>query len=127
MKDEQIRYYWLGFLVAVVGIGWLLWLYRKQREVTPKPLHIAGRTAAYPMEDKASVSEPSAPDDLESIQGIGPAYAQRLNEAGIATFAQLADSDPDVLREITGVTRWNPNDWIAEANSRISTDRPDLS
>jgi hypothetical protein len=46
MSNEQVRNYWLGFIVAAVGIGWLIWLWRKQREVMPRPLHITGRPPA---------------------------------------------------------------------------------
>lgn len=39
-------------------------------------------------------------DDLTRIEGIGPKMAQVLGEAGITTFAQLADASPAQLREI---------------------------
>ncbi|HET6445976.1 MAG TPA: helix-hairpin-helix domain-containing protein [candidate division Zixibacteria bacterium] len=119
MRDDHIRYYWLGFIVAAVGVGWLIWFWGKQREVTPEPLYISGRTAAYPGPASVETDELMKPDDLESIQGIGPAYARRLNDSGVTTFAQLAEADPDYLGEITGVTRWDPNDWISEARSLI--------
>jgi predicted flap endonuclease-1-like 5' DNA nuclease len=117
MSDDHIRNYWLGFIVAVVGVSWLIWLWRKQREVMPKPLYVSGRTAAYPKPAVVEPSEPQEPDDMELLQGIGPAYARRLNEAGITTFAQLAEADPDEIREITAVTRWDPQEWIDEAAS----------
>ena len=117
MSDDHIRNYWLGFIVAAVGVSWLIWLWRKQREVMPKPLHISGRTAAYPMTAGVKPDKPQGPDDLESIQGIGPTYARRLNDFGISTFAQLAQADPGELREVTGVTRWDPQEWIDEARA----------
>ena len=120
MSDDHIRNYWLGFIVAAVGVSWLIWLWRKQREVMPKPLHISGRTAAYPVTADVEPDKPQEPDDLESIQGIGPAYARRLNDSGIATFAQLAKADPGELRTITGVTRWDPEEWIAEARTMVT-------
>ncbi len=115
MNNDHIRYYWLGFIVTAVGIGWLIWLWRKQREVMPKPLFISGRTAAYRMPADAEKVEEPDPDDLALIKGIGPAYARRLNESGINTFARLAETDPDDLQEITGVARWDPNMWIEQA------------
>ncbi|MFN2189934.1 MAG: helix-hairpin-helix domain-containing protein [Candidatus Promineifilaceae bacterium] len=119
MKNDSIRYYWLGFIAALVGVGWLIWLYRKQREVTPTPLYITGRTAAYPMSDEKP-EVPLRQDDLTQIQGIGPSYASRLNEAGIGTYSQLAEANPDDLRQITGVTRWDPTEWIEQARSLAS-------
>ena len=40
------------------------------------------------------------PDKLEMIEGIGPSIAGALQVAGIRTFAQLAEADPDQVREI---------------------------
>jgi len=40
------------------------------------------------------------PDDLELIEGIGPAIARLLNYHGIHTFANLAETTPDGLRTI---------------------------
>jgi predicted flap endonuclease-1-like 5' DNA nuclease len=40
-----------------------------------------------------------SPDDLTTIRGIGPVMLQRLNQAGIYTYAQLATSTPDELRQ----------------------------
>jgi predicted flap endonuclease-1-like 5' DNA nuclease len=120
MKNDHIRMYWLGFIVALVGISWLLWLWRRQREVTPKPLYISQRMTAYPMPTKTAQPKKQPPDDLTTIQGIGPATARRLNEAGITTFAQVAEADPASLREITGVTRWDPAQWIVQAKERAA-------
>lgn len=59
----------------------------------------------------------SGADDLTRIDGIGPTFARRLNEAGVTTFAHLAALTPDKVREITGVASWqsDPLDWIIEA------------
>ncbi len=43
---------------------------------------------------------PAKPDDLKRIEGIGPKIAELLNEAGITTFAQLAATDVETLRQI---------------------------
>ncbi|GAK61140.1 hypothetical protein U27_01038 [Candidatus Vecturithrix granuli] len=40
------------------------------------------------------------PDDLTKIEGVGPKVAQVLNESGILTFAQLAQTDVNRLRTI---------------------------
>jgi predicted flap endonuclease-1-like 5' DNA nuclease len=57
-------------------------------------------------------------DQLEQIKGIGAVFARRLNEAGIHTFAQLAELSPDRTREIVDVDEWQkiePEKWIEEA------------
>jgi predicted flap endonuclease-1-like 5' DNA nuclease len=40
------------------------------------------------------------PDDLKVVEGIGPKIEQLLHNAGILTFAQLADTDPDHIKTI---------------------------
>lgn len=57
-------------------------------------------------------------DSLEKLAGIEPIYAKRLNEAGIYTFAELADQTPERLREIVSVEdgqKIDPESWIIEA------------
>lgn len=39
-------------------------------------------------------------DDLKKIEGIGPKIAQLLNEAGITTFAELANTSAERVKEI---------------------------
>jgi predicted flap endonuclease-1-like 5' DNA nuclease len=58
--------------------------------------------------------EPLQPDDLRIIEGIGPKIAQLLNDAGIFTFAQLAEADVDTLRQI-----------LANAGSRFRLASPE--
>jgi predicted flap endonuclease-1-like 5' DNA nuclease len=57
-------------------------------------------------------------DPLIDINGIGPVYAQRLFDAGIYTFDDLAAQSPARLRELVGAKAWQEADtaaWIAEA------------
>ncbi len=59
-------------------------------------------------------------DSLEEIHGIGPIFAERLNEAGIYTFDELAGLTPTEIQEMIGAERWQelaPEDWIREAAS----------
>jgi len=58
------------------------------------------------------------PDDLTQIKGIGAGRQMLLNKAGIYTYAQLAGSTPDELKEKMGeaATRMAPlDDWIGQA------------
>ena len=66
---------------------------------------------------KTSDVEVAEQDDLTQISGIGRAFAQRLNEAGILTYQQLANLTADQVREITSAAQWqgDPTAWIAEA------------
>jgi formate hydrogenlyase subunit 6/NADH:ubiquinone oxidoreductase subunit I len=47
-----------------------------------------------------AAQEPSEPDDLKRIEGIGPKMSSVLQAAGIKTFAQLADTTPEQLEQI---------------------------
>lgn len=64
------------------------------------------------------VEEPQR-DDLTVIDGIGPTFASRLQDAGITTYAELANLSVEQVREITHVAEWqaNPSEWIASAAS----------
>lgn len=57
-------------------------------------------------------------DDLEDIIGIGPAFARRLNKAGVITFAELAALTPARIREIISPAEWQkiePESWIEQS------------
>jgi predicted flap endonuclease-1-like 5' DNA nuclease len=60
---------------------------------------------------------------LELIKGIGPVFAERLNQAGIMTLADLAQQTPAQIREIVLLGKpgrsINPEDWIAQARDFI--------
>jgi predicted flap endonuclease-1-like 5' DNA nuclease len=60
---------------------------------------------------------PGHRDDLTVIDGIGPTFGRRLNEAGVTTFEQLAGLTPEQVRRITHVAEWqaDPADWITRA------------
>ncbi len=47
-----------------------------------------------------AVASTSAKDDLKKIEGIGPKIEEHFNNAGIYTFAQLAATDVERLKEI---------------------------
>lgn len=57
-------------------------------------------------------------EDLTLIKGIGPAYARRLEGAGIKTLADLALADPTHVGQVVQLKQWQnaePVKWIAEA------------
>lgn len=63
--------------------------------------------------------EPEQPagggDPLESVDGIGPAYAERLNEAGIEDVAELAAADAASVSDATGISEKRIGRWIDRA------------
>lgn len=62
-------------------------------------------------------SEPGGDGDapVQSISGIGPAYAERLEEAGVGTVGELAAADAAELAEATGIGEGRVSDWIERA------------
>ncbi|MCB1397658.1 MAG: 50S ribosomal protein L21 [Rhodobacter sp.] len=65
----------------------------------------------------ASTAAPAAKaaasgDDLTAINGVGPAAAKKLNEAGITTYAQLAAVDADTF----AATKVKP-EWVEQAKA----------
>ncbi|MFP4520423.1 MAG: 50S ribosomal protein L21 [Oceanicaulis sp.] len=59
-------------------------------------------------------------DDLTQLTGVGPAFAAKLTEAGVTSFAQVAKWDEAEIErldgEISGLkTKAEKGDWVAEA------------
>lgn len=59
------------------------------------------------------------PDDLTRIEGVGPRVASLLNEAGITTFAGLADTTVERLNEVLESAElqfMEPSSWPEQAS-----------
>lgn len=117
-----------AFKVFILGLlyGWLLKvaidrIYR-ENEIEDVRNENAGlrdyirslesRLHAKPIEAEApkrstprAVSTRAERDNLKVIKGIGPAIEKKLNEAGILTFAALAQLTTEELEGILGSTR----------------------
>ena len=70
--------------------------------------------------ETAVVKKSAKGDDLKKIEGIGPKIEQLLHEAGITTFAQLAETSPDLIKVILDnagprFAIHNPATWTAQA------------
>jgi predicted flap endonuclease-1-like 5' DNA nuclease len=61
---------------------------------------------AAPAEEETTVQE---------IKGIGPAYGERLIEAGVVAVSDLVDADPERLTEQTGISDSRIREWIDRA------------
>lgn len=69
---------------------------------------------------KAAPKAKAANDDLTQLNGVGPAFAKKLNAAGVTGFAQVAAwkaADLDALdAEIPGIkAKAEAGDWIKQA------------
>lgn len=71
-----------------------------------------------PAEREAQSDSASPADDLTKINGIGPAFARRLAQSGIATYAQLADMTAQEVRQRAQLADWqgDPENWIDQAS-----------
>ena len=121
-----LLYLFLAFFLLMVIVGW--WVSRrggKQPDATPEMQnHHEGEHTAYTdvnapvAEPVAQPESPAAPDDLVSLEGIGPRVAKVLNDAGITTFAALAAADPVAIQKIlsaAGLQMMDPTGWIEQA------------
>lgn len=77
---------------------------------------------AEPKAKAAAKAAPAGADDLTKLTGVGPAFAKKLNEAGVTSFAQIAAwDDAEIERldgEISGLkTKAEKGDWVAEAKT----------
>ena len=64
--------------------------------------------------DQAADAEESGErsDDVDTVSGIGPTYADRLRDAGIRTVEDLTSYDPAELAEITDASPSQARDWL---------------
>lgn len=87
-------------------------------KATPKAA--APKAAAKPAAKAAPKAKAAANDDLTQLNGVGPAFAKKLNAAGVTGFAQVAAwkaADLDALdAEIPGIkAKAEAGDWIKQA------------
>jgi hypothetical protein len=105
----------LLIVILVLLVAW--WGYRSsQRASSETP------TRAAPV---ATPVPPAAPDDLVIIEGIGPKIASVLAEAGITTFAQLAQTEVSRLEEILQAANLrlaDPASWGEQARLAAAGD-----
>jgi predicted flap endonuclease-1-like 5' DNA nuclease len=131
--------FWLG-LVAGIIIGWIVeWIidwrfwrrpfyakieeenrWRTELESAQREIHTLRAQAGNGANTGNAAPLTVQPDPLEEIKGIGPAFAQKLNMAGIFTFAQLSRLTPERVVEIVQPESWQriePQAWIAQAHA----------
>lgn len=57
-------------------------------------------------------------EPVSVVKGIGPAYADRLQDAGVETVADLAGADADDLADRTDLSAKRVGRWIENAQDR---------
>ena len=86
-------------------------------------------TASAPATEKTGSPAPAASrpvhsaapaDDLTKIKGVGPTFEQRMREAGVTTFVQVAEATPEELEHIVQPAAWQRidfADWRQQAKN----------
>lgn len=83
----------------------------------------AADTADDDMTDGDTADDPNT-DNLAAIQGIGPKMSVRMREAGVRTFEELAEKEPDEIRELMGdlPSFADVESWIEQAREHTESD-----
>jgi len=94
--------------------------------IKPGPMHQLNFTSwAAQASAFAATRGARTGDNLTSLEGIGPMYAARLNDGGITTFAQLAESDEATLAALINAPAWrriNYANWKTQAQLAAAGD-----
>lgn len=118
--------------VSLAGaLGILVWWFLRQyleqdQGTTEYPIStVSGAGGSPPDEDSVVVTakapvveDKTIPDNLRLIEGIGPKISSVLADAGIVSFAQLAATGVEELRQIltdAGVRIAYPGTWPEQA------------
>lgn len=98
-----IWYVIIGVLLLLLIIWWLMNRRRGEPVIAPVAEVVTATTEK---------------DDLQKIEGIGPKVAKVLNDAGITTFAALAQAKPaeiETALKAAGLQMMNPEGWVEQA------------
>lgn len=93
-------------------------------EAEPTADEATSEEEAHDTDDAAdgTASEPATEQDgvgdLQTIEGVGPAYADRLKSAGIDDVLALAVADPNDLAEAIDVPPATVTDWVEQADAQ---------
>lgn len=109
----------LARIVGILGgLAALLWAMRDRlvsiaapREPQPP------RFRVVPPPDDVQLDDSEPEDDLTSIRGIGPVFAERLRDKGIRTVEDLARAEPEKVAEMLGVPTSRAEDLVRQASS----------
>jgi polyhydroxyalkanoate synthase len=72
------------------------------------------------LDDEADAPADAAVSDLETIDGIGPAYAERLRAAGVPSVAALAEAEVTELADEADVPVSRLETWVERARKQTT-------
>jgi predicted flap endonuclease-1-like 5' DNA nuclease len=114
--------WWVWLLIILLLVALIVWFMSLSRgredEVEAAPVVEA---AAKPEAAVKSVAaaEPVTADDLTKIEGIGPKISGLMKDSGVPTFAAMAETSEERLKEILKGADFralaNPTTWPEQA------------
>ena len=90
----------IGFIGGAVAVVWAM-----------RDRFISVATSREPEPPTFRKGE-DASTPVEEIEGIGPVFAKRLTESGLASVAALAAASPDQVAEAASVSVARAKNWI---------------
>lgn len=113
----------LAVFFLMVLLGW--WVSKKGwLKPEDEPVHDSHGHEEHGHEQEETRPQPlatapaSQPDDLTTLEGIGPKVAKLLEGIGVTTFQQLAEADLGKLRQAldeAGYKYMEPAGWVEQA------------
>ncbi len=86
----------------------------------PDPTVATDTTEVAPSGQSVEDQAADVADDLTVVKGIGPVFAERLNAAGIVSYADLAQASPQALEAAVATNqKIAAEDWIAQAKTLL--------
>ncbi len=109
---------WLIIILMLIIIFWLLFRKKPEDEIkssTKIPQNLSTKTDDLVV---PAVKEVVESDDLKIIEGIGPKINSILKNAGVNTFSQLSELQPEKIMEIltdAGIRLADSTTWPEQA------------
>lgn len=95
----------IGFVAGVAAVVWAM-----------RDRFISVATSREPQ--PPAFREPYSSAPVDSLDGIGPVFAERLTSAGLGTVDALAAASPDRVAEAASVSAARARTWIDLARQR---------
>lgn len=97
----------VGFVGGIVAVAWAM-----------RDRFISVATSREPEPPTFRTGPQSA--NVDTIDGIGPVFAERLEEAGLGEMHTLAAATPDQVAEAAGVSVARAKSWIEQAEQHLN-------
>lgn len=96
----------------------------EQVEVPPwvipiEPIEVKEKPATEVTTTEESKPYTPTPIPTNVISGIGPSFAEKLNEIGVTDVAKLSKVSPGHLADMLGVSKEKAEDWVKQAKDRM--------